>query len=128
MEDEPNALAEPGRRKGDVPISVVAVGGVDGPVGVMLGVAVVLLEEIQSLFPSFPVVIGGPGEVLVGSVRRNAEEVVPLHQGSREGVDGDGLEIRGRGDELENVIDIVLFDVGGIHCRCGVDRVVFHLS
>jgi len=43
-------------------------------------------------------------------------------------MDGDGLEIGRRGDELENVINIVLFDVGGIHCRCGVDRVVIHLS
>ena len=109
-------------------ISVIAVGGVDGPVGVMLGIAVVLLEEIYSLFPSFPVIVGGPGEVLVGGVYGNAKEVVPLHQGSREGMDGDGLEIGWRGDELENVIDVVLFDVGGIHCRRGIDRVVFHRS
>ena len=64
----------------------------------------------------------------MGSVCGNAEEVVSLHQGSREGMDGDGLEIRGRGDELKNVIDVVLFDVGGIHCRCRDDRVVFHRS
>lgn len=79
MEDEPNAFADSRARKGDVSISVIAIGGVDGPVWVMMGVAVVLLEEVYSLFPSFAVVIGGPGEVLVGSVRRDAEEVVSLH-------------------------------------------------
>ena len=110
-----------------MPIGIIPIGGVGGPVGVVLGEGVVLLEEIQSLLPGFSVIVGGPGEVLVGSVGRNAEEVVSLHQSSREGVDWDGLEIRGRGDELENVIDVVLFDVGGVHCGCGVDRVLFHL-
>ena len=126
MEDEPDAIAEPGARKGDVSVGVIAVGGVDSPVGEMLGVGVVLLEEIESLFHGFSVIVGRPGEILVGSVCGDTEEVVSLHQGSREGVDGDGLEIRGRGDELENVIDVVPFDVGGIHCRCWVDRVLFH--
>ena len=46
---------------------------------------------------------------------KDAEEVVPLHQSSGEGMNGDGLEIGRRGDELEDVIDVVLFDVGGIH-------------
>ena len=126
MEDEPNAFAESRTRESDVPIGIIPIGRVYGPVGVMVGVRVVLLEEIDSLFSGFPVVVGGPGEVLVRGICRNAEEVVPLHQSSREGMDGDGLEIGRRGDELEDVIDIVLLDVRGIHFRCGVDRVVFH--
>lgn len=126
LEDKPNAFAEPRARESDVPIGVIAIGGVDGPVGLMMGVRVVLLEEINSLFSSFPVVVGGPGEVFVRGICRNAEEVVSLHQGSREGMDGDGLEIGRRGDELEDVIDVVLLDGRGIHFRCGGYRVVFH--
>ena len=40
-----------------------------------------------------------------------------LHHGSGEVMDRNGLEVGRRGDELKDVIDVVLFDVGGIHFR-----------
>jgi hypothetical protein len=128
LENEPDAVAEPSTGESDVPVCVVTIGGVDGPMRVMLGVCGVLFEKIDSLFSGFSIVVGGPGEIFVGSVCRDTEEVVSLHQGSRDSVDGDGLEIRRRGDELEDVIDGVLLDVGGVHFRCGVDWIVFHLD
>jgi len=117
LENESNVFAKPGARESDVTVGVVAIGGIDGPVGLMLCVSVVPLEEIDGLSSGFPVVVGGPGEILVGNVWRDTEEVVSLHQGAREGVEGNGLEIRRRGDELEDVIDIVLLDVGGTYFR-----------
>ena len=98
-------------------IGVVPIGGIDDPVGVMLGVGVVLFEEINSFLSGFSIVVGRPGEILVRDIWRDAEEVVPLHQSSRKGMERDGLEIGRGGDELEDVINVVLLDVGGIHFR-----------
>ena len=121
MEDESNTFAEPRTRESDVTVCVVAVGGIDRPVRVMLRVGVVLLEEIDSLFPSFPFIVGWPREILVGGIWRDVEEMVPLHQSSGECMGGDGLEIGRRGDELEDVFDTVLLDVGGVRLRRRVD-------
>ena len=117
LKDEPNAFTEPRRRESNMSVGVITIRGINGPVRVMLGVGVVLLEEIEGLLPRFPVVVGGPGEIFVRGICRYAEEVMPLHHGSREGMDGDSLEIGGWRDELEDVIDVVLLDIGGIHFR-----------
>ena len=41
-------------------------------------------------------------------------------------MDRDSLEIGRGGDKLEDVLDIVLLDVRGIHSERRVDRVAFH--
>ena len=41
-------------------------------------------------------------------------------------MDGDGLEVGRWRDELKDIIDLVPFDVGGIHCGRRVDWVLFH--
>ena len=126
LEDEPDSFAEPRTREGGVTIGVIAIGGVGNPVRVMLRVGVVLFEKIDSLFSSFAVVVGWPREIFVGGIGGDSEEVMPLDQSFRESMDGDVLETGRRGDELKDIIDVVLLDVRGIRLWRRVDLVELH--
>ena len=117
MEDESNPFSEPRARESDVTIGIVAIGGIDGPVRMMLRVGVVLFKEIDGFLSCHPVVVGWPRKILVRGIWGNSEKVMSLHQSSREGVDWNSLEVGRRGDELEDIIDVVPFDIGGIHFR-----------
>jgi hypothetical protein len=82
LEDKTDLLAQPRAGESDVTIGVFAIRGIGGPIRVMLCVRVVLLKQVDRLFSRLSVVVGWPGEVFVRSVRRDAEEVVPLHHSS----------------------------------------------
>ena len=51
---------------------------------------------------------------------------MPLDQSFRESMDGDVLEIGRGGDELKDIIDVVLLDVSGLHLWRRVDLVELH--
>ena len=126
LEDESNIFAKPGARESNVAICIVAVGGVRSSVWIVARVGVILLEQVDRLFSGFSIVVGWPREILVRSFWRDTEEVMSLHHSSGEAMDRNCLKIGRRRNEVKDVIDAVLLDVGGIHLWWRVDRGVSH--
>ena len=82
FEHEPYAFAESGAGESDMAVGIVSIGGVSGLVRVVVRLSVVLFKQFDRLLGGFAVVVGWPGEVFVGSIWRDSEEVVPLHHSS----------------------------------------------